>query len=204
MNKFPLVVSYYTKETVYQLEVQNLIASCENWGIEHHIEPITSLGSWERNCCYKPFFLMEKLQQFKRPLFWVDADGVFVRKPEWQTVFSKDAAVRINAEREDRHPSKVNSGSLYINATVGGGALLQAWAQECLDCFADPNRSEEIWDQIAMRDVILRGNLRADIGLLPLEYLKIIGNPCDEKNIGEAVVAHYQASRRFKKIINTG
>ncbi|SRR5581483_3752579 len=202
MSKFPLVVSYYTKDTVYQLEVQNLITSCKNWGIEHHVEPITTLGSWERNCCYKPFFLMEMLQHFKRPLFWVDADGVFAQKPKWQGVFAKDAAVRINAEREDDHPSKVNSGSLYINATTGGGALLKAWAQECLDAFAAPERTEEIWDQIALRDVIQRGNLPADIGILPLEYLKIVGNPCDEKWVGEAVISHYQASRRFKKIIN--
>ena len=70
MTKFPLIVSYYTQNTVYQLEVQNLIASCEKWGLEHHIEPIPSFGSWERNCCYKPFFLMEKMQQFRQSYIW--------------------------------------------------------------------------------------------------------------------------------------
>ena len=29
---FPVVISFYTKDTFYQLEVQNLIASCAQFG----------------------------------------------------------------------------------------------------------------------------------------------------------------------------
>ena len=200
MNKFPLIVSYYTKDTVYQLEVQNLIASCEKWGLEHHIEPILSYGSWEKNCCYKPFFLMEKMQQFKRPLFWVDADAVFESAPKWQEVFSKDLAIRLNKDLDDSHPSKVISGSVYINATSNAAKVLKLWGEECIRSFSDPERKEEVWDQIALRDAIR--NAEADIGVLPLEYTAIVGNLSDEREAGEVVIAHYQASRRFKKIIN--
>ena len=117
MTNFPLIVSYYTKDTLYQLEVQNLIASCEKWQLDHHVEPIPSFGSWERNCAYKPFFLMEKLQQFSRPIFWVDADAVFVQEPKALEIFDLDFVARINSDLADTHPSKVMSGSLYINAT---------------------------------------------------------------------------------------
>ncbi|MBS0605204.1 MAG: hypothetical protein JSS60_09260 [Verrucomicrobia bacterium] len=202
MKDFPLVVSYYTKDTFYQLEVQNLIASCEKWGLEHHVEPIPSFGSWERNCSYKPFFLMEKIQQFRRPVFWVDADAVFVKRPEKLDVFEMDFAVRINAAWEDSHPSKVMSGSVFVNATQGGAKVLKLWGQECIDSFSNPERKEEVWDQLALRDVIRRGVQDAKIGALPLEYLTIVDNAGDGKEAREVVIGHYQASRRLKKLIN--
>jgi hypothetical protein len=204
MKAFPLIVSYYTKDTLYQLEVQNLIASCERWGLDHSIEPIATLGSWERNCSFKPFFLLEKLKQFQQPIFWVDADAVFINKPKHLEVFNSDLAVRINGALENNHPSKVISGSVFINATQGGVEILKAWAQECIDSFSDPHRTEEVWDQIALRDVISRGSPHLKFGALPLEYMTIVDHPDDEREAGEVVIAHYQASRRFKKIINSG
>jgi hypothetical protein len=204
MNDFPLVISYYTKETLYQLEVQNLIASCENWGIEYHVEGISSFGTWERNCAYKPFFLLEQLQKWKRALFWVDADAVFMKKPQWSELFASDFAVRINELWDDAHPSKVMSGSLYINATQGGERVLKAWAKECLDRLSDPNRTEELWDQVALRDVLKKGVPEARVVSLPAGYTFIVGHPCDEKEIEEVIIGHYQASRRLKKIINEG
>ena len=202
MRDFPLIVSYYTKDTVYQLEVQNLIASCEQWQLEYHIEPIPTFGSWERNCSYKPFFLLEKLQQFAAPILWVDADGVFLKKPETLAIFDADFAVRINQRWEDSHPSKVISGTVYVNATTGGERVLKSWAKASLDSLSDAQRTEEFWDQIALRDVILQGVPGARISELPAGYMAIIDNLQDQKEISDIVIGHYQASRRFKKIIN--
>jgi hypothetical protein len=202
MVRFPLIVSYYTKDTPYQLEVQELIASCEKWGLEHHIEPISSLGSWERNCCFKPFYLLEKMQHFQRPLFWVDADGVFLRRPQWLSIFDKDLAVRINETWEETSDSKVITSSLFVNATTGAARILTSWCQECIDSFLKPQRTVEIWDQIALRDVLQRGVEGTSVGSLPLTYAAIVDHPSDAGVIGEAVIAQHQASRRFKKIIN--
>lgn len=200
MRKFPLVVSYYTQDTLYQLEVQNLIASCEKWGLEHQVEPITSFGSWEKNCCFKPLFLLKKLQQIRQPLFWVDADAVFERKPEWLDVFDKDLAVRINEAWEG--DSKVNSGSIYVNATEGAVKLLKLWGQECIDALSNPQRTQEVWDQITLRDVIVRGGYWEQIGALPLAYCHIAGHPHDTQVTAFPIISHYQASRRLKKTIN--
>src|SRR5258708_2800572 len=133
MKEFPLVVSYYTKDTLYQVEVQSLIASCEQWGLEYEVDPVASFGSWERNCCWKPFFLMEKLQKHRRPLLWVDADAVFFRKPDPETLQEDwDLAARINQYLEDSHPSKVNSGTVFVNATEGAAKVVKAWGQKCI------------------------------------------------------------------------
>jgi hypothetical protein len=203
MKQFPLIVSYYTKETVYQLEVQNLLASCDKWNLRHCVESIPSFGSWERNCAYKPMFLLQKLHQFREPIFWVDADAVFFKKPEiLPTVFQADIALRINAEYPDDHPSKIMSGSLYVNATLEAERVLKSWAKECLEQLSDPQRTEELWDQIVLRDVLKKNIAEAKIDSLPLAYTRIMGHPLDEKTGVEPVIAHYQASRRFKKIIN--
>ena len=202
MKDFPLIVSYYTQDTVYQLEVQNLIASCQQWQLAYHIEPIATFGSWERNCGYKPLFLLEKLQQFRTPILWVDADGVFFKNPEPLATFDSDFAVRINQNWANSHPSKVISGTVYVNATIGGERVLKSWAKACLDSLSDPQRTEEFWDQIALRDVILQTVPGAKISELPAKYMAIIDNPQDQKEIDEIVIGHYQASRRFKKIIN--
>lgn len=202
MDRFPLVVSYYTKDTLYQLEVQNLIASCEMWGLEHHVEPIDSLGSWERNCAFKPLFLYQKLEQFQRPLLWLDADAVFLQKPEMLAQFAADIATRINPDYGADHPSKVITGSLYINNTEAAKRVLKVWAKGCIDALLDTNRTEELWDQVILRDVFERKDHGARIEALPLGYAMIVGHPLDEAEAGERVIGHYQASRRFKKLIN--
>jgi hypothetical protein len=202
MSFFPLVVSYYTEKTLYQLEVEGLIESCKKWNLAYHIEPIESFGSWELNCAYKPFFLLSKLQEFKRPIFWVDADGVFVQEPAHLEEFSADLAVRINATCGPYHPSKVISSSIFVNATTEAALLLKQWAAECYRCLSQPDRTEEYWDQVGLRDVIFSGSHQAKVVNLPHSYNAIDGHPVDQKEILNPVIMQYQASRRYKKLIN--
>lgn len=202
MSFFPLIVCYYTKDTMYQLEVKSLIESCEKYNLPYHVEPVDSFGSWELNCAYKPFFLLSKLQEFKRPIFWVDADGVFVQKPEPLEEFSADLAVRINEGCSPQHPSKVISCSIFVNATQAATLLLKQWAAECYRVLSAPDRTDEFWDQVGLRDVMYSGGHQAKVVNLPHSYAAIDGHPVDQKEILNPVIMHYQASRRYKNIIN--
>ncbi len=190
---FPLVISFYTKHTLYQLDAHHLIESCEKFGIEHHVEGIESFGSWELNCAFKPFFIAEKLKAFQRPVLWVDVDAVFVKKPKSLKVFEKDFAVYSQRDLANDHPSKVRSGTLYVNYNDGGVGILKAWVEECQRLLVDPQRTEEFWDQIALRNVVLSQT----VGLLPLSYIKILGHPVDAKCVNP-IILHLQASRRAK------
>lgn len=192
---FPLVISFYTKDTPYQLDAHHLIASCDKFGVEHHIEGIDSHGSWELNCAYKPFFIAEKLRQFERPVLWIDVDAVFAQKPKILKVFEKDFAVYSQADLKPDHPSKIRSGTIYVNYTERGNTVLKSWAQECQRLLVDPKRTEEFWDQIALRNVYLA---EKNLGALPLSYIKILGHPVDVK-CPKPVIIHYQASRHAKK-----
>ncbi|MFI5333752.1 MAG: putative nucleotide-diphospho-sugar transferase [Chlamydiales bacterium] len=200
--KFPVVVSFYTKNTPYEQEVQALIASCKRFDLSFSIDGIDSFGSWELNCAFKPFFLYQKLQELNTPLLWVDADAVFVAKPAALQEFSGDLAVRLNEELADDHPSKVMSGTVYVNNTSRSQELLRRWAQECVKELMREGRTEEFWEQTALRDILLAKDLKIDLRSLPLSYVKIPGHPLDEKNILSPIIEHHQASRRFKKIVN--
>ena len=65
MISFPLVISFYTKNTPYEAEVQNLIDSCRRFDLPHQIEGVESFGSWEMNCAFKPYFILKQLKQLQ-------------------------------------------------------------------------------------------------------------------------------------------
>ncbi len=197
----PIVVSFYTKNTFYQLEVQNLIASCEKFEILSHIEPIESFGSWEINCAYKPFFIHRKLQELKRSVLWVDADAIFKKQPEELPVFAKDFAVRINFDIPIDHPSHIMSGTVYANYTSGADALLRLWSKRSQEGINRVGRKEEFWDQMSLRDALYCAENTAEFDSLPYTYAKIVDHRGDLQLTEEPVIEHYQASRRYKKLI---
>ncbi len=179
------------------------MASCEVFDLENSIEGIPSFGSWELNCAYKPFFIYKKLQECKRPILWVDADGVFTQRPTILPCFSADLATRIDFSAADTHPSKVISSTIYLNYTPKAAGLLQLWAKECQRQLSDPARTGEFWDQTALRNVLLPNAPGASIASLPLSYTKIFDHPHDNGEVSDPVITHYQASRRLKSTISS-
>lgn len=194
---FPVILSFYTKNTLYEEEVCKLITSCEKFGLQTVIRGIESFGSWELNCAYKPFYICEVIEQLDQPVLWVDADGCFLKKPLWEKAFDADVSARFHDELNWDHPSKVISSTVFVNATHQGKALLRLWMDETEKQLLDPGRNIEFWDQIALRNV-----LQTWEGLfepMPLIYTKIFDHPMDCLLVADPVIEHYQASRRFKK-----
>ena len=202
---FPVIISFYTKETFYQVEAHNFIASCQKFSLDVSIEGIDSWGSWELNCAFKPFFILKKLRELKRSILWVDIDAIFVSQPQAIDCFNQDFAVYIQEDLGFDHPSKVRSGTVFVNYTQAGLELTAQWMEESKRLILDPLRTEEFWDQIALRNVLARlSNIECSIGYLPLSYIKIFDHLHDREQEKEVVVAHYQASRRFKNLIKNG
>lgn len=201
MNSLPLVISFYTLDTPYEEEVKYLQASCEAFEIEHEIEGVPTAGSWEVNCAFKPIFILKKMEEHKRSLLWVDADAVFVRSLEYHPIFASDLGVRIYSCPDD-HPSKIVSATVFINYTEPAKRVIQLWAEECLLLLKEEGRTQEMWDQDALRRVLFRGEHNAQFSSLPVEYSKIIGHPEDEKECLDPVIVQNQASRRYKRWIN--
>jgi hypothetical protein len=199
-SALPCVVSFYTKDTPYEEEVKNLVRSCEKFGVEYQIEAVSSTGSWEMNCAFKPIFILQKLQELKRPLLWVDADAVFVQKLSFCDAFHADLGVRMY-DCPDDHPSRIVSSTVFIHKTSAAKKVVRLWAEECLDLLADKSRKQEVWDQDALRRVVFTKAHGASIKALPPVYSKIVDHPEDEKNCPFPIIVQNQASRRYKRWI---
>src|SRR5579862_5788609 len=117
MSEQPLVISFYTEDTPYQFEAFSLIQSCQSFEIEADIDSVTAKKTWALNCAIKPFFIRDKLLQHRRPVFWIDVDAVFLRKPDFEEMMTWDMGVReIKRTGHDRRFRYV-SGSLFFNHT---------------------------------------------------------------------------------------
>ena len=196
MSLDPLVISFYTENSPYQLEVMALIASCQSHGIDAEIEGIPSEGSWERNCAIKPFFIRRKLLEKKRPVFWVDADAVFKKKPDFSSMSHSDLAFREMKRFSNDRRFRYYAGSVFVNYTERGLEFVDKWCQHCQHKI-DKKGDLQFLDQISLVDLIESGE-QVKIFSLPIAYAKVFDIDAQEINPEEIVVEHYQASRRYR------
>ena len=196
MTQGPLVVSYYTENTPYQIEALSLIASCTQHDVEAEIVGVPSAGNWERNCALKPFFIREKLLEKKRSIFWVDADAVFKKKPDFKFLSKSDLSFREMKRFSHDKRFKYCSGSLFINYTPAAIEFMDQWCAYCQEKM-DSGADLQFLDQISLADLIERG-LAVKICPLPIAYVKVFDLDAHEIGVDEIVIEHLQASRRFR------
>jgi hypothetical protein len=181
----PIIVSYYTKNSLYEKQVEDLVRSCEELQLEYDITGIASLGSWSANCCFKPTFLLQKLLQYRRPIVWTDADSVMMKRPELLGTLRCDLAVHVRELLPVSDRGKVLSGTVFINYSSLAKRLLKMWILEC---------QRQGIDQEALRDVLFHYPHGASVEHLPASYCHIF----DKGDNPDAVFVHYQASRMEK------
>jgi hypothetical protein len=194
---FPTVVCFYTPNTGYEKEVEGLIASCKKFDLPYSIDPIPNFGSWEKNCCFKPKYILKKLLDLKRPILWLDADAVIAQKPALFENLEADIALRVVKDLPDDHPSKMISGTVFVNYTLKAIKAIEDWDKETEALFInDPT----LWDQVSLRNVLLKGH--ANVYQLDNRYYQVYNKIEDEKTLDEAIIIHFQASRTLKKTLN--
>ena len=200
MNKKPLVVSFYTEGSLYEKEAENLIKSCKKFNLDYDVVSVPNKGSWSANCCFKPEFLLKKLEEHNRPLIWMDADSIFNKNPVFFNDCNADVALRINDNVPVDDKTKILTRTIFLNATLSTKKLLQFWKKECERCLA---LNKIVFDQVCLRKVVLHYPTIVEIKRLPISYIYTIDNPNDRENIDEeAVIVHYQVSRLHKNTID--
>ena len=137
VHSAPLFVSYYTPATPYEALADQLRRSLDRHGLEHRIEPITSLGSWVANTGLKASFIERAWQESDRPICWVDADAELLRAPQFLYGNPFDfALVR-------RHGWYFMSGLVYFGKNTVAGELVARWAMLC-------RQYPHVWDQVLL------------------------------------------------------
>ena len=177
--------------------MEGLIASCKKFDLPYSIDPIPNFGTWEKNCCFKPKYILKKLIDLKRPILWLDADALIVQKPTLFETLDADISLRIVNELPKDHQSKMISGTVFVNNTPEALKVLQEWDLETETLFKqDPH----LWDQVSLRNVLQRST--AKVHPLDSRYYQVYNKIEDEKTLHEAIIIHFQASRTLKKTLN--
>ena len=185
------VVSYYTVNTPYEKEVQNLIASLDRFQIPHDIRGIESKGGWQSNTMFKAQFLKQMLDEVPGAIVWMDADATVEKSPDFLNYVDVDAAFyfRTNGGRVGRipEPFELLSGTMYFanNSIVRG--LFDLWIEE-------NNKDQRDLEQHNLQKVVPRWRAAGGrMGLIPQTYCRIFDAKWDD-----SVIVHHQASRRFR------
>jgi hypothetical protein len=173
----PVVISFYTLDTPYGQEVFRCKQSCEQLKIDAVIEEIPSQGSRELNAAFKPQFILQKIEELKRAVLWVEPTYHFVKKPKWSDYKKCDLSVGIDELLSGNHPARIHSGAIFVNHTPEAISLLKEWIQECkehlplkdrLSAFFKSHRP--FWEQQALNEILL-SNKNAKIKNLMLENI---------------------------------
>lgn len=175
-----LYVSYYTINTPYEQEIQNLKASFDRWGLKYYIRGYQPRGSWLANEQIKSEFILHCMEKFRDfDIIWIDGDATIDKEP---VLFQKiaDETDKIFAVHW-LNGQWLLAGTIYLRNTEQGRNFVRNWVhmQSCM--------LEDI-DQVVLEKLAYK---HEDIMYkLPWEYTKVFDKE------GDAVIKHGQASRR--------
>lgn len=192
----PIAVSFYTES--YAKMAARLEAGLRRVGIETDIVPIHTRGSWQRNCAYKPRFLLDKFLQHGRPIIWLDADATIQNNPtlfidDYRRLNDYDIAVR-TSNTVPPHPwNAAMTGTVYLPNHKRTEELLRRWNRLCV---LNPQR----WDQYSLAMILQTEHKAGDswkVFDLPEPYCAV----ADRRTTTELpIIVHWQASRVNKDI----
>ena len=185
------IVSYYTRNTSYELEAKKLMESLEKLGLPYEVEVIDTLGSWQKNTHYKAIFIRRMMEKHDEDVVFLDADCVVRRYPK---LFDEINAYEYVADIAVHYfqGKQLASGTLYFANCPFVQALVDSWIEE-------NKKNPNGFDQKNLQNVLERGWKNLTVFHLPPEYCKIFDLMADVK---DPVIEHFQASRRLKEEVN--
>jgi hypothetical protein len=180
-----VVVSFYTRDTGYEIEIQDrLIPSLEELGVAHDVVGVESRGTWRLNIFQKPYVIRDMLAKHAGTnIVWLDSDAVLVRRPEAFDCTQADFACHFRWGR------KLSSGTMFFRNNDRIKNLVEDWIST-IEMHPDLGETTEQ----KLLHSILPHHPEIEVDELPLAYSMIF----DGEQISDPVVVHYQASRRLR------
>jgi hypothetical protein len=195
-----MVVGYYTVNTPYELEAQNLLASLNKLGINHDISGVKTLGNWQANTRFKAGFMLDML--IKHPnyrLLYVDCDAVVHSMPNLFKNYNCDIAVRWQDFRWRKN--ECLSGTIYMENNERTKRICELWRDINVNEGNSSSRMEQ-WNLDAVITQMKLEDPKFTVKNLPAEYTFIFDSMKAIYPQAIPVIEHYQASRRFKNDVN--
>ena len=187
----PIFVAFYTKESPYEKEAEELVKTLDKFSLPHYIFAEESTGSWETNTQLKSFVLLKAMMiHAGRAIVYLDADARVLQKPELFYHIDCDLAFHYFRGHE------LLSGTLYFSnkQTPEGNkslALVREW-----DTLNRENPGR--WDQKTLQ-LLVESKDDLDWLQLPESYVYI--DRLATRGV-VPIIYHTQASRRLRGLIN--
>lgn len=184
-----VVAAYFTENTAYEKEAQGLIESLKKFNLPMDVVGVASQGDWQANAQYKAYFVKQMLiRHFPKDILYVDADAKVRQHPALFDSVDFDVGIAF------RENIEMLGGTLYFANKPNVLEVVERWVRGC-------HLNPQIWDQQVLQHVLKESiqELRLKICTLPPTYCQIFDLM---KHVGEPVIEHFQASRRFKQAIN--
>lgn len=159
----PTVISFFTNDWEYPKYAKSLTQDCIRLNLDHHIVEKQTTGNYKLNCNIKPEFILETINNLKRPVLWVDVDCSIMKYPELLAI---DPLYDLALNKTPWNDNRWSVGHIYVNFTPTSINFIQVWI----------DHTKSTIDHIAFdRAIEEHNNLR--IFELPPEYFSIMNNP---------------------------
>ena len=181
----PMIVSYYTKGTGYEEQVEQLKDTLRRFNLENDVVGIPDKGNWHKNTYYKAQFILKMMKKYpNRAIVFIDADAKIRANPVLFNTLDCDFACHFRQGKE------LLSGTLYFGNTKGARHLVNKWVEENRLC------PKTHMPQRNLRTVFNRHKKEISWKPLPVQYCMIFDSHA--RNKVRPVIEHFQLSRKYK------
>ncbi len=193
-----VIISYYTTNTPYQIEIQKLRESLERFRLPYKFYPVASRGSWIRNVQINEEIILQAFTDFPgKAIVSLDADAVVIKYPALFECIDCDFAAHYHAWPKQSRTELLCS-TLYFQDTP----ITRDFLNDCLRRYFEYPATRQQPNMEAVFNYQWKGkhHYRKEMRFinLPPQYCKIFDLMADIKF---PVIEQYQASRRFKKLV---
>ena len=195
-----MVVGYYTVNTPYEEEAQNLIRSLNKLGVNHDVIGVKTLGNWQANTRFKAGFMLDMLIKWpNHRLLYVDCDAVVHRMPNLFKNYKCDIAVRWQDFRWRKN--ECLSGTIYMENNERTKRICELWRDINVKEGNKSTRMEQ-WNLDTVINQMKAEDPNFTYKNLPPEYTMIFDSMRGMYPNIVPVIEHFQASRRFRNDVN--
>jgi hypothetical protein len=130
------VISFYSDvdgRTYYSDHAKRLSKNLDDLSIPHIIREKKSKGSYRSNCLSKPRFILELLNEIRKPLVWLDIDSIVHKTLDVFDNFKDNVDVGMAfpkiPTKEDPTIGIPKASPIYVNNTPKALEFLYAWIE---------------------------------------------------------------------------
>ncbi|MBN0988372.1 putative nucleotide-diphospho-sugar transferase [Amphritea pacifica] len=181
-----IIIGYYTTDPVYQDCFDLLVKSLERVGHRYDFKAIPP-ADWKSVTDLKPRIVLEKLQQYREPVLYLDVDA-FVHENLDKYFADKQCDIAVNYLQKKTGEEELLSGTVYFAFNETVISLVQAWMRT-------GKENTALNDQQSLQLAVEQFEGELTVYRLSAAFTYIFDRVYDE--VKRPIIEHLQASREI-------